>query len=97
MIKKITREEEAKLPLFGGHSEAREWFKGQYGDDFMLTGSETYGQDKCYFYDLILDREVYEREQKKLYEGRISDGAIAFLNSYQSIQIHETGEVHIVH
>lgn len=96
MAKRITRQEEAELPAFSSHKEAREWFKARYGDDFMLTGSELIGDEICYFYNLILDRALFEAESKKLHDGVMTDG-MKLINSYQSIQIMDSGNVHIVH
>lgn len=96
MPKKITRQEEAEIPLFNSHTEAREWFKDRYGDAFMLTDSELVGTEICYFYYLILDRAVFEEEVKKLHSGTMTD-SLKFLNSYQNIQIMDGGSVHIVH
>ena len=96
MAKKISREEESTIPTFECHKEAREWFVRKYGDDFIPEGSTITGDEICYFYCLLLDRAVFEEEQRKMQDGRIGD-ALAFLNSYQSIQISSRGGVHIVH
>ena len=96
MAEKISREEESGIPEFESNKEARSWFLLKYGDDFEYTTSEIIGEEICYFYNLILDRKVYEEEHRKLIEGRLGD-AMALLNSYQSIQIMNNGSVHIVH
>ena len=95
-MNKITREEEAMMPAFKSHAEAREWFKEKYGDDFMLTDSEIIGGQKCYFYHLILDRAVYISFMRNP-QSIITSPAIDYLNSHQAIQIMEDGDVHIVH
>ena len=96
MATKISRQEEAEIPRFDSHKEARKWFVMKYGDDFEYCTSEIYGNEICYFYNLILDREIYEEENRKLIDGRKSDG-LALLNSYQSIEIMTTGSIHIIH
>ena len=96
MIQKITREEEARIPAFQSHQEAREWFERKYKDAFILIGSEAAGSQKCFFYDLILNRKEYEEGQRQLRSGQMKD-ALRFLNAYQNIQIFEDGSVHIVH
>lgn len=96
MAKKITRKEESEIPLFEDHAKAREWFIKKYGDDFIPETSQIIGDEICYYYNLILDWETFHAERRKLYEGRMRD-AMAFLNSYQSIQITSDGSVHIVH
>lgn len=95
-IQKISREEEARIPQFDSHEEAREWFKARYGDAFMMTDSEYIGGQKCYFYYLILDPEAFHKGQKEMQENGYSAG-LAFMKSYQSIQIMQDGSVHIVH
>ena len=96
MASKITREEESKIPRFDSHKEARLWFIQKYGDDFEPCTSEIIENEICYFYNLILDRKVYDQENRKLIEGRLGD-AMALLSSYQSIEIMSTGSVHIIH
>lgn len=93
----ITREEEAKIPSFISHDEARKWFKEKYGDNFMMTSSELIDGQKCYFYNLILDRNVFEVGQRELKKEGFMKDALTFLGSYQSIQIFEDGSIHIVH
>lgn len=100
MIKKITREEEAQIPAFQSHQEARDWFKRKYKDAFMLTDSDDTGDEKWYFYDLILDRKKYEEGRWHIQTPPKSVKtryALDFLTSYQSIQISEQGHIHIVH
>lgn len=96
MNKKITRQEEAELPEFKSHTEARAWFKEKYGDDFMLTGVEPIGDQKCYFYNLVLDRKEFNRFMEEAQQTIIVSAA-SFIDSYQPVQIMEDGSIHIVH
>ncbi len=101
-IKKITREEEAKLPRFRTHREARLWFTIKYGDAFQIEDSFVVGEGDdatiCYRYALVLNREVYEKGLRQLAQGSMGDaGADEFLRSYQSIEIMLDGNVHIIH
>jgi hypothetical protein len=93
----ITREEEAELPFFTSHDEALQWFKKKYGNKFILTGSEMPIEQKCYFYYLILDREVYEAGQNEFVTKGIMTDAIKYMGSYQEVQIFDDGSIHIVH
>lgn len=77
--------------------EAREWFKEKYGDSFILTSSELIDDQIWYFYYLIIDRKVFEADQKEMELKGIMTDAIKFMGSYQEIQIMEDGSVHIVH
>ena len=96
MAQKISRKDEETIPQFHSHEEARQWFKEKYGDDFMMTDSEEIGGEKCYFYTLILDRAKYEKGHRELVEKGYIIGT-EHLNSYQSIEIMESGFIHIVH
>ena len=96
MIQAISREEEAALPDFDSHEEARNWFKEKYGKDFMMVDSELISEEIIYFYHLILNRDVYEREMEKLRKGEPSVGT-DLMNSYQVVEIFEGGNIHIVH
>lgn len=96
MTQKISRKDEETIPQFHSHEEARKWFKEKYGNDFMLTDVEEIGEETCYFYVLILDRSEHEKGQLELKEKGYLVGT-EFLNSYQSIEIMESGFVHIVH
>ena len=96
-VQKISREEEAKLPQFGSHEEAKEWFKDRYGADFILTSAEPIGDEMCYFYYLILDWQSYIKGRKELRINRNMGAGLDFLLSHQPIQIMQDGSVHIVH
>ena len=111
-IKKITREDEAALPRFRTHREARLWFTIKYGDAFQLEESFAVGEHEgatiCYRYALVLDREVYERGLRQLAQGSMGArsnedtapenvGADEFLRSYQSIEVMLDGSVHVIH
>lgn len=96
MIQKITRKAEAELPSFHSHEEAKKYFKEQYGNDFILAGSETIMGEKCYFYYILLDRAAFEEGTRKLQAG-IHDASLEYLESHQPVQIMESGSIHIVH
>ncbi|MFJ7936894.1 hypothetical protein [Sporosarcina sp. NPDC096371] len=93
---KISRNDEANLPDFSSHDEARKYFKNQYGDRFVMMSSEMIDEQKVYFYSLLLDPETFHEGQKKLSQGETVNG-LALLNSYQSVEIFEDGQIHIIH
>lgn len=94
----ISREEEAKLPQFKSHLEARKYFKDKYGDNnFQMMDSYMVGKEKFYNYDLILDRKVYFDKMKEIQEKGIVEITKEKLFCSQCIQISENGFVHIVH
>lgn len=93
----ITREDEANIPEFHSHEEARAWFKAQYGDRFMLTGSQEDGDGSVYFYNLILDAEKFNEFQRRMAEDGVLVGAMELMFSYQSIEIYSDGRIHVIH
>lgn len=95
MVKPISREDEANIPVFTSHSEAIEYFKERYGSDLLY---EDYDSD-CYFFCLILNHEAFRRGRKAMSKGEplTGDVALSFIHSYQPIQIFDNGNVHIVH
>lgn len=99
MAQKISREEEAKIPQFHSHEEAKAWFEDRYGEDFILTGTEYLGQEqeKCYFYYLILDWKEYMKGLKEVRINHNMAAGLDFLYSHQPVQIMENGSIHIVH
>ena len=110
VIRAITREEEAELPTFRSHQAARDYFVAKYGDAFEIEDSFIVGQGDdatiCYRYNLVLNREVYERGVRELMRGIMTDmpssstagvSAMEFLASYQSIEIMLEGDVHVIH
>lgn len=96
MTQKISREEEANLPAFDSHEEAKVYFKEKYGEHFVFESSDLFSNGMMYFYALVFDHESYRRGRNELTAGR-SFSDRGFLNSYQSIQIGKDGSIHIVH
>lgn len=95
MVKPISREDEANIPAFSSHNDAIEYFKDKYGSDFLY---EEYDSE-CYFFCLILDHEAFRKGRNAMAKGEplTGDDALSFIYSYQSIQIFDNGNVHIVH
>ncbi len=84
-IKAITREDEAKLPHFSSHAEARTYFSAKHGDDaFQIEGSFVVGEGDdatiVYRYSLVLDRDAFEEGRRRLMQGALQgEGALKFL------------------
>lgn len=93
---RLTRKFEQELPEFQSHTDARKWFKKRFGDNFVMADSEIIGEEKYYFYHLIVDRAAYETGMKKLREEGYASGFDLPL-SYHPVEISETGLVHIVY
>ena len=96
MAKKITREEEGKLPSFDNHRDAINWFKYKYIHDFRWFGTDTVGDEICHFCAIILDRKAFETGRGMLLQGNAVAGT-DYLNSFQVIEIFQSGRIHIVH
>jgi hypothetical protein len=97
-IAQLTREYEANLPEFNSHDEARSYFKNKFGDSFVMMDSNVIGGEKHYRYYLILDPEAFNKMQQELREnGHYADPDLSGLMSYQTIEIAETGEIHILY
>lgn len=99
-IREITREDEAKLPNFNSHRDARVFFEARYHDAFQIEDSFIVGEGDdatiCYRYALILNRKVYEEGLRQLTRGSMAN-ADEFLRSYQPIEIMLNGDVHVIH
>ena len=92
---KITRSAEAELPHFSNHQEARDYFKNQYGNRFMMTDSRVIDRVKTYFYHLVLDDKAYQDGIRNSRNGEpVSDMDLLF--SYQSVEITEDGQIHVI-
>lgn len=92
----ISRQDEANIPEFSNHEEARAWFKEKYEENFVLTDSEIIEERKIYFYHLILNRDKYKELQNNLRIGEFSVSK-DLMYSYQSVEIDEHGSIHIIH
>lgn len=93
---KISRNDEAALPDFSSHEMARKYFKNKYGNHFVMTDSEVIDGMNIYFYNLILDYEIFRDGQEKLGRGELVSG-LELMNSYQPVEIWEDGRIHIVY
>ena len=96
MNKPISREDESLLPSFSSHEEAWKYFTDLYGEDFVFQSAEYIGEQICYFYVLVINREDFEKGQITLLNENIVSG-LDYLYSHQPIQIMADGSIHIVH
>lgn len=93
---RISRQAEAEFPNFSSHEEARDYFKNTYGEQFVLVSSHVIDGTKVHFYALLLNPSVFKDGQKKIQQGEFVLG-LEYLESYQSIEIFEDGQIHIIH
>jgi len=91
----ISRQEEAELPIFKSHEEARSYFEEKYGEKFVFEESSNTDEGICFFYRIIKDEEAYIKGVTDLN----ANGTVGmeFKNSYQPIQIMGNGSIRIVH
>jgi hypothetical protein len=101
-----TRDFDSTIPAFDSHDDAFAWFKSKFGKDFQFTGTDIINGEKCYFYHLIGHRKDYEFYQEYLKRaGRVAyqiteqNEAISEngMFSYNSVEIWESGGVHVVY
>ena len=99
MVLPISRQDERSFPAFNSHNEAADFFKENFGSDFVFEDSENIGDDICYFYSVVIDHAIYHKCRRILSEGQpvTGDLGMQFLKSYQSVQIMENGSVHVVY
>ena len=62
-----------------------------------MASSEMIGDEKVYFYHLILDRQQYFDGFQKLKEDGFITDSLDFMNSYQPVEIFEDGRIHVIH
>jgi hypothetical protein len=96
--KKISRDEEHKLPRFNSHNEAREYFKNKYGhNNFQMADARIINGEEIYFYELVLDEKAY----RKMIEEMASNEFVAMTDEYlfstQKIEVWADGRIHIIH
>lgn len=95
----ISRKEEQELPKFKSHEDVRDYFKEKYDENFVLVDSYKAGEGSVYLYDLILNKEAYERVKSKKSFILIIDDADPsdMVMDSQQIEIFEDGRVHVIH
>lgn len=96
MAEKFTRDQEQALPDFENAEEAFMYFREKYGKDFSYQGTQRVGDLDCWFCNLILSRDTYERGMKELRMGTPVMG-LEFAMSYQPFELFEDGHIHIIY
>ena len=101
-----TRDFDNVIPAFESHGAALAWFKSEFGKDFQSAGTDIINGEKCYFYHLIGNRKDYEfyqeyltRQGKSAYQITEQNEVIveSGMFSYNSVEIFESGGVHVVY
>jgi len=85
-----------QIPKFTGHEEAREWFKGQFGDRFLLRMTDMKDGRRVNFYHLVKNPEVYKPYMESfasVVQHEITNMDV--FKSYTTIEIDENGNVEI--
>lgn len=95
MIKAINKKSE-KLSFFNGHTEAEEWFRDKFRDQFIMKGSGEVNGEIIYFYHIVTDREYYINGIKEIIENDIVNG-FKLPSNYHIVGILEDGRVHIIY
>jgi hypothetical protein len=82
------------MPDFQSHSEARSWFKEQFGDRFLLRNSDEFEGERVYYYHLVKNPEVYEEYMETLSNDAGPEiTSMEPFESYSTIEISEDGGI----
>ena len=96
---KLTRNFITNLPKFRNCNEAEDYFKNLFGDLFLPYRILKADNERVYLYHLILNRTTYKKGATKLRERKWSlkdEDCCNYLNSYQPIEIDDSGIVQIL-
>ena len=86
---------ERELPAFSSHLEAAQWFRGMFPGEFVFVEEmEAANAESYYLYDIIHDREMWERRQQDLKIKGTASG-LGMLLCTQRVDIYEDGSVQI--
>lgn len=95
-LRKITQEEEMNIPLFPSHEQAKDYFLAEYGsENFVYKMTKEGAGELLHTYTLIVDHDAYKAGQAKLARFEMITGP-EFTDSFQTIQITESGKVFII-
>lgn len=104
-VRKITNEvivvmdqdftvERRDMPSFSNHEEAREWFKEQFGDRFLLRMTDMKDGKRVNFYHLVKDPDVYQPYMESFASSvKHEITNMDVFKSYTTIEIDENGQV----
>ncbi|AHV99111.1 hypothetical protein [Paenibacillus sabinae] len=92
----LTKQFQADLPQFSTHEEAAGWFKALFGDDFIFVEKMKAANEAefYYLYDIIHDRERWERRERDIREKGFANG-LGMLLCAQRVDIYEDGSVEL--
>ncbi|WP_151736416.1 hypothetical protein [Paenibacillus tengchongensis] len=83
------------LPAFASHAEAADWFQGLFGESFVFVEEmEAAGAESYYLYDIIHDRDIWERRERDIRENGTASGP-GMLLCAQRVDIYEDGSVQL--
>jgi hypothetical protein len=83
-----------QMPNFKSHEETRTWFKGLFGDRFLLRIFEMKDGKRVNIYHLVKDPEVYHPYMESF--ASVVKHEITYIDvfkSYTTIEIDEDGKV----
>ncbi|MCM3669036.1 hypothetical protein M3181_08485 [Mesobacillus maritimus] len=85
-----------QMPDFQSHKEARDWFKGQLQNQFLLRSEDTVNGKRVYYYHIVKNKETYQQYMQSFAseEGHQITNADTF-KSYSTVEISEDGDVSI--
>jgi hypothetical protein len=86
-----------QIPNFKSHEEAREWFKSQYGDRFLMRATDMKDGKRVNYYHLVKDPNVYQpyiESFANVVQHEITNMDV--FKSYSTITIDENGIVQFI-
>ncbi|WP_150271748.1 hypothetical protein [Paenibacillus tepidiphilus] len=85
----------ADLPGFVSHAEAAEWFRSLFAEGFVFVEElEAANSESYYLYDIIHDRDIWERRERDIREKGAATGP-GMLLCAQRVDIYEDGSVQL--
>lgn len=88
-----------EIPSFKSHDEARDWFKGQYGNDFLLRSTDVDNGRKVMYYHLVKNPDMYQSYMESFAATDAAQHEITNMGvfkSYSTITIDEDGQVKFI-
>jgi len=82
------------MPDFHSHEEARDWFKEQFPNRFLLRTSDVIEGKKVYYYHIVKDSEVYQQYMESFaHEENHEITNFDTFESYSTVEVNEDGDV----
>ncbi|MFD1850627.1 hypothetical protein [Oceanobacillus bengalensis] len=86
-----------QMPEFSNHQQARDWFKSQFEDNFLLRSSDEMSGKKIYYYHIVKDPDTYKNYMESFSKPEKHEITnMETFESYSTVEISERGDVTIL-